>query len=206
MPADDRARPALVSATPPGDGPAPNPQSPPRISPKKLAANRANARKSTGPRTPEGKARSSRNGLKHGQTASPLTLLATASDEERDLFERLMAQLYDTFHPENPAEVLLVERLGIAYLRLLRVYLVERGAMTNRYKYAGSSGITSLPFDVYQVLEYDAVAERSILRVVRELRRLGVTRRAARSEPTQTRPNPPAPEPAHASPELADGA
>ena len=35
------------------------------ISPKKLAANRANAKKSTGPRSPAGKTRSSQNRLKH---------------------------------------------------------------------------------------------------------------------------------------------
>ena len=36
------------------------------ISQKQLLANQANAQKSTGPRTPLGKFRSSRNGLKHG--------------------------------------------------------------------------------------------------------------------------------------------
>src|SRR5689334_19539946 len=36
------------------------------ISARKLSANRANAQKSTGPRTKAGKARSSQNALKHG--------------------------------------------------------------------------------------------------------------------------------------------
>ena len=39
----------------------------PIVSEAMLAANRANARKSTGPRSAEGKARSRLNGFKHGQ-------------------------------------------------------------------------------------------------------------------------------------------
>jgi hypothetical protein len=45
----------------------------PKLTPARLAACRANARKSTGPRTARGKARSSMNALKHGRYARRLT-------------------------------------------------------------------------------------------------------------------------------------
>jgi hypothetical protein len=44
------------------------------ISAKKLAANRANAKKSTGPRTPEGKRRSSKNAVTHGMFCNDTVL------------------------------------------------------------------------------------------------------------------------------------
>src|SRR5580698_4737644 len=44
----------------------------PRLTPAALAARRANARKSTGPRTEPGKARVALNGLKHGRYAVDL--------------------------------------------------------------------------------------------------------------------------------------
>jgi hypothetical protein len=50
-----------------------------RLSPARLAANRANAARSTGPRTPAGKVISSRNALTHGAYASDETLLALAT-------------------------------------------------------------------------------------------------------------------------------
>ena len=51
-----------------------------KISVEKLVANRANAQKSTGPLTREGKLRSARNSAKHGLSASPSYASNTSSD------------------------------------------------------------------------------------------------------------------------------
>ena len=51
-----------------------------KISVEKLVANRANAQKSTGPLTSEGKLRSARNSAKHGLSASPSPASNTSSD------------------------------------------------------------------------------------------------------------------------------
>ena len=57
---------------------------------EKQAANRRNAKRSTGPRTARGKARSKRNALKHGLSVSALDALAER--EVRDLAARFAAE------------------------------------------------------------------------------------------------------------------
>lgn len=49
-------------------------------SPARTAANRANATRSTGPRTATGKAASSRNALQHGAHSTDATLLAAHAE------------------------------------------------------------------------------------------------------------------------------
>ena len=78
-----------------------------RISEARLAANRANARKSTGPRTGEGKARSAMNALKHGFTAQ-VTLLPGESQEG---FDQIVADYFDFYQPTNPQERSILEHL-----------------------------------------------------------------------------------------------
>ncbi len=62
-------------------------------SPERLAANRANALRSTGPKTPEGKSISRRNGLKHGMTGQGVALPNEDAAEVERRFARLEAEL-----------------------------------------------------------------------------------------------------------------
>jgi hypothetical protein len=104
-----------------------------------IAANRANARRSTGPRTPEGKAISSRNALSHGAYADDDTILATAADTYLD-------DLRAHFQPANALEESLVEHLAVLAGRRKRLQLAmdalielnERHALTEHLREAAA--------------------------------------------------------------------
>jgi hypothetical protein len=70
------------------------------ISEKQLEANRRNAQHSTGPKTGEGKERSSRNNLRHGLTGH-ISLLPT---EDREAHDAFCNELSDSLNPETPLE------------------------------------------------------------------------------------------------------
>lgn len=60
---------------------------------KQIAANRLNARKSTGPRTSQGKARAAGNALKHGLLAEPALLPGEDELEFREFIEERVREL-----------------------------------------------------------------------------------------------------------------
>jgi len=88
---------------------------------KQIAANRQNARKSTGPTTPEGKERSRCNAIRHGLTAE--TIIAGLEDaEDYQAFEQAVAADYDA---ETAVERELVLRLASVLWRLRRATGIE---------------------------------------------------------------------------------
>jgi len=91
---------------------------------QRLAANRANAAKSTGPRTDEGKARSAANARKHGFTASKF---AVVRFEELDTFAQLRDDAIAVYQPVNSQELFAVERIAHSQLALLRCAALETG-------------------------------------------------------------------------------
>ena len=99
----------------------------------RIEANRKNSLRSTGPRTPEGKARSRRNGLKHGLTGAYLVL---PGDDGPAIAERVEAWSAD-FRPSNRAESWLVERAAVASVRLDRCVRRECATLAELVARAG---------------------------------------------------------------------
>jgi hypothetical protein len=89
---------------------------------KQIQANRLNAQRSTGPRTPEGKARSSMNALRHGLTAETIVLV---SEEEPD-YHDLRGALLTSYAPANAHEMMLVDNIAAGYWRTIRARKFEK--------------------------------------------------------------------------------
>jgi hypothetical protein len=103
------------------------------ISPQRLAANRANAQKSTGPITPEGKATSSLNALKTGLTGKAVLL---PSEDAAAYEEHLLRFLVD-LQPVGDRETHLVQTLADTQWRLDRIPNLEAGLFAlGRRRYA----------------------------------------------------------------------
>ena len=94
------------------------------ISQRKLKANRENARKSTGPKTPSGKASSRRNAITHGLFVSHRTDFE-ALDENPQEYEDLLNGLWSQYQPVGRGEEIEVERIALCYWRLKRAWRHE---------------------------------------------------------------------------------
>src|SRR5215472_14948665 len=76
----------------------------PATSQKRIEANRRNAQRSTGPRTPEGKNRSRFNGLKHGLTAT----VTVIPGEDAAVYQERLDAMIESCAPRNQIELDLV--------------------------------------------------------------------------------------------------
>ena len=88
---------------------------------RQIEANRLNAQKSTGPRSPEGKSRSSMNALKSGIDANSQVIRGELFTD----LEALKTEYYGRFHPTTPETRMLVDALIDAEWLLRRFRAVE---------------------------------------------------------------------------------
>jgi len=140
------------------------------ISPRKLAANRANAQRSTGPQTSEGKENSKFNAVKHGLTARYFPALIQAGTAESEQFEVVRTDLYGFYQPADPLEELMLEKVIIEYLRYRR--LVEREQVLCAHNRPYFLDI------VNKLARYQTAINRQLFEAMRELERLQAQRKA----------------------------
>ena len=95
---------------------------------QRRAINRYNARKSTGPITPEGKERSCRNALKHGLCALDYVL----PGEDAGTLQTQFGDWFAEYQPVGPAEVAMVREIALATLKLDRLARRETAVVTSQ--------------------------------------------------------------------------
>lgn len=206
-----------------------------------INANRRNAQKSTGPRTAEGKAASSRNGLTHGLCAGKHIL----TDEDPEEFLLLLKDLHDRFRPVGQSEEKLVLRIAAGQWRLDRTLPMEAGIYRQRLEavaakdYSLKQALVNQkrnhefdpervppapappdagdrlarafmidcdgPNSLAKLTRYETTLERSIDRLLRQLKAFQAARNTPPAEHPE-RPEPPEtkPETASAAPETND--
>ncbi len=88
-----------------------------------MKANQANAQKSTGPITLDGKAIASKNALKTGLTGRTVLM----PNEDAELYAQHIENYRSRFKPVGPAELELVQRVADTNWRLNRIPALEAG-------------------------------------------------------------------------------
>jgi len=106
------------------------------VSQSKLVANRANALRSTGPRTSRGKSTSARNAIKHGLLAREVV----NNDQGESLkdFQALLEDLCDDFQPVGRTEQMLVERIASCWWKLARAERAENAELSKELSAAAA--------------------------------------------------------------------
>jgi len=182
-----------------------------KTSQKRTEANRRNAQKSTGPRTPEGKARSSQNATTHGLSSlsnSPLNPACLLHMEDKDQFLGLLNEYMVTYRPEHRDELDLLteavfakwrqQRLWLAETNQLEVAIVQNEKELQRALPAATSsahlanGIAKSEQVLKLYLRYDAQLHRHYRNCLKDLRDLQ-DRRALQPEPEPEPPIEPKP-------------
>ena len=143
---------------------------------QRLAANRTNARSSTGPNTARGKSIAARNATRHGLLSTRLLL----DDEDGSEFQSLLGELMGSLHPADAVERLLVERIAVTAWRQQRLVRAETAKLTlarQPIKIAGavSSELErgySQKLELEDLSPFDRTQERWCRRVIGEIEAL----------------------------------
>jgi hypothetical protein len=147
---------------------------------RQIEANRQNAKRSTGPITAAGCARSKRNALKHGLTAREVTV----DDEEASKFEAFRDDIVRDLAPEGALEEELAQQIATDSWRLRRVLRLEAAIAVPGDMLGLSLGALEGPAFEFMangpgqnLIRYQGAIDRSRQRALHELQRLQARRR-----------------------------
>ena len=150
------------------------------VSAAKLAANRRNAQRSTGPRTPEGKAHSSQNSRKHGFFARQPLPAGEEGDQLWEEYRDLVDGIWEYYQPEGYMEGLLTEKIATESIRFSRLLDCEGQQIVRRGAFFGQ--------EIDRILRFQSAINRQLFQTMHELERLQTNRKATqRSRPEDQR-------------------
>ena len=152
----------------------------------------ATPKKSTGPKTPEGKAAVSMNALRHGLRARTVVL----PGENREEFNQLCDDLEVEWRPQSRTEQFYVEQMAVSQWKLTRMEVGEAAIFED-----AAASTTKIPL-LDRLWQAECRLERSYARAQRELERLQASRRQPDPEPEE--PAQAAEAPAAASPAASE--
>ena len=145
---------------------------------KQFEANRRNAQKSTGPKTPEGKTAVSMNALRHGLRARTVVL----PGENREEFTQLCDDLEVEWHPQSRTEQFYVEQMAVSQWKLIRMEVSE----VNLFKDTDDAKNQLSLLD--RLWQAQCRLERSYARAQRELQHLQQSRPQRDPQPEEPAP------------------
>jgi hypothetical protein len=111
------------------------------VSDARAAVSRQNGAKSRGPKTPEGRARSAQNALRHGMRAQKHLVLP---DEDAAEFAELEASMIAELAPVGALQTVLARRVAVAAWRLARADRLETELFEERRTASGGLGLALL--------------------------------------------------------------
>ena len=143
-------------------------------------ANKRNALRSTGPRTPEGKAAAAGNARKHGLSGRDAVL----SEEDEELFAGMLEGMFFVYRPEGELETFLVKRIATGIWRLLRVeaalyeepensFFDRKTGLGERFRSQTRHGANSFA----TLCRVESATERAVFRTMHELQRVQAMRK-----------------------------
>lgn len=108
----------------------------------RVLTNRLNARKSTGPKTAEGKEKVGKNALRHGVLSNALLIPGESAED----MERLRSDFHEELDPDGVRQQQLVERIIATEWRLRRIISAETSLLAGHLEKPGlfESSIASL--------------------------------------------------------------